>query len=428
MAEQETRESLLEPYRVLDLAEGGCLIAGKILGDLGADVIKIEPPGGSPSRNVGPFYRDTDHPEKSLFWFAYNTNKRGITLDIETADGKELFKRLVKSADFVLESFEPGYMASLGLGYEELERINPGIIMTSITPFGASGPYARYKASDLTTWAMGGFMAITGEPGRPPVWIGFPQASLHGGAMAAAASLIAHWHREMTGEGQHIDVSIQQCVTWCLATAPRYYEFLLRFLNLSNLPRMGAHQPLPHALSPGLNYVFPCKDGAVYLILLGGSNPSYLNSTKQLVSYMDENGMAPDWLKEFDWVNEYDASKLTQDVIDRVQGVVTEFLMTKTKGELYDEALKRGIHLAPLSNAKEVYENRQLQAREFWAQVEHPELGQAIGYCGPFVKLSEAPLRIRRRPPLIGEHNLEVYGELGLSRKELSLLKQARVI
>jgi crotonobetainyl-CoA:carnitine CoA-transferase CaiB-like acyl-CoA transferase len=132
-------DGLLSPYRVLDLTDEKGLVCGRILGDFGADVIKVEKPCGDPCRNIGPFYHDIPDPEKSLFWFAYCANKRGITLDIESADGKEIFRKLVKTGDVVLESFHPGYMARLGLGYDDLSKINPGIIMTSITPFGQTG-------------------------------------------------------------------------------------------------------------------------------------------------------------------------------------------------------------------------------------------------------------------------------------------------
>jgi len=155
MGGQQKTETLLGGYRALDLTEGGFSVCGKVLGDLGVDVIKIEPPGGSPTRNMGPFYKDIPHPEKSLFWFFLNLNKRSITLDMETADGQDIFKRLVKAADFVLESFEPGYLDKIGLGYPALEQINPRIILASITPFGQTGPYAHYKAPDLIVWALG---------------------------------------------------------------------------------------------------------------------------------------------------------------------------------------------------------------------------------------------------------------------------------
>jgi crotonobetainyl-CoA:carnitine CoA-transferase CaiB-like acyl-CoA transferase len=421
MPEQRT-QSLLEPYRVLDLTEGGCMIAGRILGDLGADVIKVEPPRGSLSRSIGPFYRDKPHPDKSLFWFAYNANKRSITLDIETADGKELFRRLVKSANFIFESFEPGYMDSLGLGYEALNEINPRIIMTSITPFGASGPYAHYKASDLTTWAMGGFLGITGVTDRPPVWVSFPQASLHAGNYAAAASMIAHWHREMTGEGQYIDVSTQQCIVLALYGIPRRWEFQ----KIESAPRTGGHISFLNA-NPGMNTIYICKDGEALLLLQGGGSFVHHNSCSQFVKYMAENDMASDWLRNFDWVWGYNAATITQDVIDRIEGEASQFLLTKTKKELYDEALKRRILLVPFANARDVSANPQLQARDFWVDVEHPELGDRVTYCGPFIKLSETPMRIRRRPPLVGEHNEEIYGDLDISRGEPSIPTQSEV-
>jgi len=182
------------------------MICAKMLGDLGADVIKIEFPGGSPSR-IAPFYKDIYHPEKSLLWFAYNVNKRGITLDISKAKGQELFKQLVNTADIVVESFKPGYMEQLGLGYASLCKIKTNIIMTSITLFGQNGPKANYKGSELTAWASGSYLYICGNSERPPTWISFPQAFLFCGAEAAVGTMTALWHRQVTDEGQHVDVS-----------------------------------------------------------------------------------------------------------------------------------------------------------------------------------------------------------------------------
>ena len=149
MADEEQKPPMLDRYRVLDLTDERGFLCGKVLGDLGADVIKVEKPGGDAARRIGPFYKDIPHSEKSLYWFAYNSNKRGITLDIETPDGREIFRKLVKGADFVIESFAPGYMAGLGLGYEELSGINPGVIMVSISHFGRAGRTAGIKAVTL---------------------------------------------------------------------------------------------------------------------------------------------------------------------------------------------------------------------------------------------------------------------------------------
>src|SRR4030043_844506 len=192
MANNQQGQSALPQYRILDLTEGGCMLGGRLLGDLGADVIKIEPPGGSLSRSE-PFYKETIDPEKSLLWFAYNHNKRGITLDLSKVEGQNLFKDLVKTTDVILESFEPGYLSGFKLGYSDLCQIKQDIILTSITPFGQSGPKGHYKGSDLTAWASGGYLYICGNPDRAPTWVSFPQASLFGGAEAAIGSLVALW-------------------------------------------------------------------------------------------------------------------------------------------------------------------------------------------------------------------------------------------
>lgn len=164
---QDNGEGLMSPFRVLDLTDEKGLLCGKVLASMGAEVIKVEPLGGDAARNIPPFYHDIAHPEKSLFYMAYNTNKKSITLDIETPDGQMIFKRLVALSDFVIESYEPGYLDKLGLGYEQLSKINSRIILTSISPLGQKGPYSHYKSSDLMCVAMSGFLYLTGDTARP---------------------------------------------------------------------------------------------------------------------------------------------------------------------------------------------------------------------------------------------------------------------
>lgn len=219
-------DSLLTGCRVLDLADEKGLLCGKLLGELGADVIKIERPGGDRARNIGPFYKDIPHPERSLFWFFTNLYKRGITLSIETPEGRKIFKRLVETADFVVESFEPGYMERIGLGYSDLEKINPRIIMTSITPFGQTGPYAHYNATDIVGVSLGGMVYISGEIDRQPNRISSPQFYFLGGLHGATGSMVAHYHRELTGEGQHVDVSCQQAVVLSLMVVAEIWDML----------------------------------------------------------------------------------------------------------------------------------------------------------------------------------------------------------
>ena len=173
-------DSLLQSLRVLDITDEKGLLAGRVLADMGADVVKVEKPGGDNARTIGPFYHNIPDKEKSLFWFAHNLNKRSITLNIETRDGQQIFKDLAAKADVVIESFQPGYLDKIGLGYDSLEDINPGIIMASITPFGQTGPYRDYAASDIVIMAMSGHLYLSGDPDRPPVRFGVPQSSLKG--------------------------------------------------------------------------------------------------------------------------------------------------------------------------------------------------------------------------------------------------------
>jgi len=431
MTEQKKMDSLLGGYRVLDLTDERGLMCGKVLGDLGADVIQIEPPGGSPARNIGPFYHDIPHPEKSLYWFWTALHKRGITLNLETADGKEIFKRLVKTADFVVESFEPGYMASLGLEYEALESINPRIIMTSITPFGQTGPYVHYKTTDIVGVSLGGMSRIYGEADRP-VRISAPQFYFQGGIHGALGSVVAHYHREITGEGQYVDVSCQQAVVDTLMITAEMWD-ILRMTTTGVGPGLGFMGRMIAKL------IYPCKDGYVFTLIGGGAQAGVVTSSKALVEIANRDGYFLD-LKDFDWTTydfvsaamakalgtETDGTKL----IDRFQQGLEEFLPTKSKQELFDAAVEKAILLIPVCDTKDVVDSPQLAAREFWVQVEHPELGETFTYPGYPVKISGLPhYKPQRRAPLIGEHNEEVYEkELDLSKEEMVMLKSCGVI
>src|SRR5216684_2195321 len=204
--------SMLSPYRVLDLTTERGLLCGQMLADMGADVIKIEPPGGSSGRQIGPFYKDQPHPNRSLYWWAYNRNKRSITLDIERDEGRDLFRRLVERADFLIESHSPGYLSERDLGFADLARLNPSLIYVSITPFGQDGPKATYADSDLIIMAAGGPLILAGDADRPPVRLCVPQAYLHASADAAVAALAAHHERMRSGLGQYVDVAAVQSV------------------------------------------------------------------------------------------------------------------------------------------------------------------------------------------------------------------------
>jgi len=410
---------MLSPYRALDLTDEKGFLCGRVLADLGADVIKIEPPRGEPSRNIGPFYHNIPHPEKSLYWFAYNSGKRGTTLNIETSDGREIFKKLIGTADFVIESFAPGYLESLGLGYSTLCAINPRIILTSITPFGQSGPYRDYRTSDLVSMSLGGYVYLTGEHDQPPVRVGFPQAYLHGGLAGAAGAMIAHYHRQLTGEGQWVDVSIQEACAWIPLDSYNFWE-ISQLLE----ERHGAVRVRPET-GARLRRVWKCKDGYVNFELYGGALARAF--TIPLVAWMTEEWMAPDFLRQIDWAA-FDYSTATKEEVDRIAEVVSRFFLTHTKAELWEGGIKRRCVVYPVASPKEVVNNVQLNARDYWVKIEHPELGDTITYPGPWIRPSESSLRQQQRAPLIGEHNVEVFAEIGLSKTEINMLKQAGVI
>jgi crotonobetainyl-CoA:carnitine CoA-transferase CaiB-like acyl-CoA transferase len=406
--------------RVLDLTDKNGYLCGKIWADLGADVIKVEKPGGDADRCIGPFYEQVPDRNRSLMWFAYNRNKRGITLNLASADGQHLFTNLVKNADVLVESFVSGYMDGLGLGYSSLSAVNPRLIYTAITPFGQTGPYKSFKASDLVVMAMSGLLYITGRPDGPPVRISFPQSFLLAAAHAAAASMIAYFHRETSGRGQYVDVSAQECVLWEIANAVPLWE-----LNGKSLKRFGSYLS-GRWTDTKQRLLWPCKDGYVIFYILGGAFG--VKTNRATVAWLEEEGLAPDYISNIDWAN-VDMSVQTQEMQDRLETPIADLFLRHTKAELYAEALKRKIMLSPVATAKDIFEDPQLDARSFWVHADHPELGTTITYPGPFAKLSATPLTNGRRAPLPGEHNTEIYeGELGFSRGDLELLYQSGVI
>ncbi|MBT97973.1 MAG: CoA transferase [Dehalococcoidia bacterium] len=411
---------LLEPYRVLDLTDERGLLAGKILADMGADVIQVEPPGGSPARNLGPFHGDDPQPEKSLFWWAYAANKRSITLDLEQKDGQALLKRLVANADFLIESFSPGYLESLGLDYKQLSAINPKLVMVSITPFGQDGPYSNYQASDIVGMALGGFMYLTGDDDRAPVRISFPHFYLHGSAAGATAAMLAHTYRVTSGQGQYVDVSCQQAVAKTLAHAPQIWD-----IEGAILKRMGVYRQTSGENRVRINW--PCKDGYVNYMVQGGT---VAYSTRALLEWMKEDKFDTSDLDAIDW-EKMGYGAITPELMAQLGGPLGDFFKGHTRAELVQGSLDRRILLFPVATPSALEGHPQLEARDYFREIEHPELGESVRYPGAFIKSGDGSeiAGLYRRPPLIGEHNVDIYQEeMGLSSLELATLKRAGVI
>jgi benzylsuccinate CoA-transferase BbsE subunit len=416
---EDPKRMLLSPYRILDLCDDKGMFAGKILADMGADVIKVEPPRGDPARKRGPFYKDIPAPEKSLFWFANNNGKRGVTVDINTGEGRDLFKKLVKTADVLLESFPVGYLKGIGMGYEELSKINDQLVVASISPFGQTGPYARFKGDDLVVSAMGGLMQVCGDEDRAPLSIGFPQAYLAASLDAVEAVLVALWARPQLGKGQYADVSSREGVIFTESEMIPYWTMMGE-----NPSRHGRRVQRPGGVTSPV--IWKCKDGYINYIIQAGQPGAERNMA--MVKWLEEEGFATDYLRDKKW-HEFDWRETKQEEMNLIIGPLQDFFMSHTREDLYAEALKRVISLVPVANAEFLLNDPQLLFRDFWVELEHPDLHERMIYPGPFVKMSETPLDLRGRAPQMGEHNEEIYvEELGISRDELHVLKESGII
>ena len=411
-------DRMLEGYRALDLTDEKGFLCGKILAELGVDVIKVERPGGDRARNIGPYWHDQTDPGKSLYWFAYNSSKRGITLNLEAEEGKNIFRNLVRTADFIIESFAPGDLDKLGFGYSELSRIKKDIVLTSITPFGQKGLYRHYQATDLTIMGMAGELFLTGDSDRRPVNMSLPQACLHAGADAAVGCMLAHHHRRKTGEGQHVDISMQQSAAWFLAQTIPHWDVEKLILGRVGTYRTSSRGTLQRQ-------VWPCKDGFVFFFMIGGQQGA--KTCRQLVKWMNEEGMANEFLQTYEW-ERFDMASATQELIDRISQPIAEFFKTRTKKEALVAAMSRNISICPLMGMEDLLVDPNLAARGFWMQLEHSELQATIPYPKQFARSSENEMATRFRAPLIGEHNAEIYGELGLKPERIAELKQAGAI
>jgi crotonobetainyl-CoA:carnitine CoA-transferase CaiB-like acyl-CoA transferase len=421
LAHDDYGDGLLAPYRVLDLTDSRGLLCGKMLADMGADVVQVEPPSGSDGRRIGPFYKDEPGVERSLFWWASCANKRGVTLDCSTADGGALLRRLIAGTDFLIESFDPGFMAANGLSYADLRAINSRLVMVSITAFGQDGPYADYLASDIVGMALGGFMHLTGDGDRPPLRVSMPQFYQHGSAAGAAGAMIAHTHRALTGEGQHVDVSCQQAVAKTLIHAPQFWDIEGTVLKRMGINRQSSAETVTRV-------TWQCLDGYVNFMPSGGA-AGQVRSIRSLLEWMDEEGMGDEELEAVNWENMgYGTGRA--EIMQKTVAPLEKFFASHTRAELTQGSLDRRVLLFPVATPGDLLDHPQLKARDYFKELDHPELGESVAYPGVFVKDQAGDgVQLRRRPPLIGEHNGEIYqGEMGLSPHQLAALKEGKVI
>jgi crotonobetainyl-CoA:carnitine CoA-transferase CaiB-like acyl-CoA transferase len=407
--------------RVLDLTTPLGHLCGKLLGDVGADVIKIEPPSGDAGRFRSPSYPDASGASQSLFWLAYNNNKRGITLNLETGDGRNILARMAQQADILIESWPPGYMDSLGIGFQRLAAENRRLIYTAITPFGQTGPYREFQGDDLEIMALSGVMSLTGHPGRTPLRISLSQSEAWASLYGAMGTLTAYHYRQQSGRGQFVDVSAQAaCVILC-AHAPWFWDY-----NREIPCREGEFMTGRTITGAKFRTVWPCRDGYLTFIIYGG--PAGQKTNRALTEWMDTEGGAPDFMKQKNW-DEFDVATITQPEVDRMEEAIGKFFSGLTKQEFLQGGVQRGMLGYPISSADDILADPQLEAREFWQTLQQPGIEKPLRFPGPFAKFSEMECVVRRAAPLLGEHNSEILGrELGFSPEELQRMREARII
>lgn len=402
-------EQALGDLRVLDLSQG---VSGgyctRLLAGLGAQVIKVEPPGrGDALRRMGPFLHDAPHAETGALHLHLNAGKRSISLNLTSASGRRLLRRLLPDADVLVESFLPGYLAELGLAYDELARLNPRLVLTSITPFGQKGPYASYRGAEIVIYALGGYMMLTGDPDREPLKAYGHQAEYQAGLQAAVGTLTALAARDGAfGRGQQVDVAATEAVAFLLGGPPQVYHFFGEEWRRNGARLVGFG---PNYLYPST--IRPCRGGYVHV----HSNNRY---PELLAALLDEPPLCePEIL----------ASLMGH--ADEIDDSTDRWLASRDKWQAVEEAQALRLPFTEVLDPGEVMEDRlgQHRARSFFEDVEHPAAGR-VRQPGAPVRMSETPWRVARAP-LLGEHNEEVYcGRLGLSRADLVRLRQAGVI
>jgi benzylsuccinate CoA-transferase BbsE subunit len=413
----------LHGYRVVDLADETAALCGKMFADLGADVVKVEPPGGCPTRSIPPFLDEEAGPDRSCYFQALAAGKRSVTLDLQHPEGRELLARLADRADFLVESSPPGYLDHLGLSYQALAARNPRLIYTSVRAFGDRGPGAEWRAADIVGWAASGMMALMGAPGRPPLQVSVPQACFFAGAEAGVASMLAHLDRERSGQGQQVVISLQAAAAGALNT-----ETAFPVLEGRSMARNG---PTPAFMPRAGQYLYRCADGHVQLTVNAGI---FLATTMGLLEWAKELGPLPEPVAAIDFAGWTPDRQRAQDPeliaeMTACESVIAGLLARLTKAEIMSRTHARGWAIAPVNTAADIAHDEQLAARDYFQRVEHPGLDRSLTLIGPFAKLSETPAPATRRAPMLGEHNTDILqGELGLSGEELAALAAAGVI
>ncbi len=394
---------MLSPYRILDLSDERGLFCSRILAELGADVIHVEPPEGSPARHSGRYAGPVADPERSLTWWAMARDTRSVVLNLDTRGGRAEFAQLVRTADMIIESADPGTWEARGIGYEEMAEINPSLVWVSITPFGADGPKADYAATDLIVQAASGAMTITGEGDRAPLRAAGVPAWTHAAAEAAGGALIALREAKRSGRGQRVEVSAQRATNLtCQFTLPSDQVGHRPALRAGGFNLYGIDVP----------FIWPTSDGYVSLTLaIDPVNKPFL---QRLLAFMVEEGHETPDVTDRDWVAHLrlirSGDRPKEDLLP-LRDAVGAFIASKTKADLFAAALDRKLLLVPVSSFDDLYESPQLEHRSFWVDETLPD-GSAAKLADHLVRSSRPQTSQRHPAPAIGQHTEEILGAL----------------
>jgi benzylsuccinate CoA-transferase BbsE subunit len=405
-------ERALEGLRIVEFCDELGSYCGRLLADLGAEVIKVEPPGGGRQRHTPPFYRDLDSPDTSIAFWVHNTSKKSVTLDLDTPEGQERARSLIAGANAVIEDHPVGWMAARGLGYEALSASNPALVYTSITGFGQTGPHARWAYNDLVGQAMAGVMTLAGDPDDPPNSIYGHQADVSASLHAAIGTLVAILHAESTGEGQYVDVSAQDASSMNMETAMMTWD-----LQKRNRTRLGERGLLPVRIPA--SGIYDTLDGYCMLFVTAPAGADF----PALVAWMAEKGMAGDLQEEpyaslcanlnmrflTTVMTDPAAATAVLEQLEHIHQAVVAFCATMTSRELYEEGQRRLLLVGICSTPKDLAENTQLRYREWFTEFALDEYGAKVEFPGPPYRLSETPAVISR-PPRLGQHNEALLG------------------
>ena len=394
---------LLNGFRVLDMGSGiSAPWCAKILADYGAEVIKVETPGsGDLARRMGPFAGDDPNPEKSLTFLYLNTNKKSVTLDPSSVSGRKLLHRLVADADVLVENYPPSVSKELGLDYASLSAVNPGLVVTSIAPFGQTGPYHDYQATDIVTYALSGLMYHSGDSDQPPLRNVLDQSFYVAGANGASATQIALFARLSTGEGQHVDVSAAECLGAHLVQPLPYYNY------------MGAVKGRRPVRGAGFEELMPARDGYVAPSVQGSRPWEVIANLIGLEELLDEKFSTG-------------AGRVAHG--EELKELLTKGLAQWDRMPLFLASGEARLVFGMAQDAGDLFNCPHLEARDFFVEVDHPVVGQAK-YPGMAVRLPGEPLTDSQPAPLLGQHNSEIFGqELGYSAQDLVSLRQLGVI